>query len=182
MKILLHICCGPCASGVVPWFKAQGLDFVGFYYNPNIQPFSEYEKRRVNLEEVAKILDFDVIYSIDWEVEKWIHNFSSEQRCYNCIFLRLEKTAKLAKEIGFDAFSTTLSISPYQSLDVIRNCFERISNKYKIDYVFNNFRSLYQDSIKFSKSNGIYRQNYCGCIISEYNMLLRKRAKGDRIE
>ncbi|AEE14285.1 protein of unknown function DUF208 [Thermodesulfobium narugense DSM 14796] len=181
MKVLLHTCCGPCASGVIPWFRAQGLDFVSYYYNPNIHPFSEYEKRRLNLEEVARILNFEVLYSIDWEVERWINNFSSEERCSNCIFIRLERTAKLAKDLGFDAFSTTLSISPYQSLEIIKNCFEEISNKYKIDHVFKNFRSLYQDSIKFSKENGIYRQHYCGCIISEYNMLMKKRARGDKI-
>lgn len=177
MKVLLHICCGPCASGVVPWFKAQGIDFVGFYFNPNIHPFSEYEKRRENLEEVSRLLDFEVAYSVDWGAENWINNFSTDQRCKNCIFLRLERTAKIAKDLGFDAFSTTLSISPYQSFEVIRDCFENISNKYKIDYIFNNFRSLYQNSIRFSKENNIYRQHYCGCIMSEYEMITRKRSR-----
>lgn len=168
--MLLHSCCGPCSSGVLETLQ-KSYDITVYYYNPNIYPLEEYQKRadaqRRYLEEIGVsciIEDYN-----PEEYENVIKGLEKEpeggKRCLKCFELRLEKTAKYAKEKGYDIFTTTLSISPHKDYIAINNIGNEISKKYDVKFLEANFKKNdgYLKSIQNSKKYGIYRQDYCGC-------------------
>ncbi|MBQ8451468.1 MAG: epoxyqueuosine reductase QueH [Clostridia bacterium] len=177
-RILLHSCCAPCSTAVLERLIRDKFQITILYYNPNIYPEAEYIKRKN--EEIRYIsilmkknpgLTIDMI-DTDYESEKFyeaVKGLENEPeggaRCPVCYKLRLEKTAKIAKEKGFDIFGTTLTVSPYKDADKINAIGLALSKKYEIDYLVSNFKKQngYQRSIELSKENQIYRQCYCGC-------------------
>ena len=172
-KLLLHCCCAPCTSGVL--WQLEDYDTTCFYYNPNISPVSEYNFRAEELKRYLGIMNKDLIIA-DYDnenYEKIIKGLEQEkeggERCYNCFELRLRETAKLAKEKGFDLFTTTLSVSPYKNADVLNEIGERVGKEIGIEYLKANFKKNngYLRSIENSKKYNLYRQNYCGCIYSK---------------
>lgn len=178
-KLLLHSCCGPCSTVCIERTKDE-YDVVVFYYNPNIEPFEEYERRKEEQIKVCehfgvKYLDFD--YDNDgWH--KFVEGLEKEReggaRCEKCFIYRLDRTAKYAKENGFDIFGTTLSVSPHKNTNLINAVGEKISKEEKIEFLAESFKKKdgYLRSINLSKEFGLYRQNYCGCLF----------AKGDQSE
>ena len=170
-KILIHACCGPCSSEVIDFLK-DIFDITIYYYNPNIYPESEYEKRY----DQFKLLpyNFDLIKG-EYEEDKYYNAIKGledlgefSKRCYKCFCFRLEECAKKAKVLGFDYFTTTLSISPYKNSIWINEIGYEISKKYDIDYLYSDFKKQegYKKSIELSKKYKLYRQEYCGCIYS----------------
>lgn len=180
-KILVHACCGPCSTAVLEKLNDY-FDVTIYYYNPNIYPESEYELRYDQFKNIPILKN---IIKGDYKEEEYynaINNIKDydklregDIRCFSCYEFRLENTAKLAKEKGFDYFTTTLSISPYKNSDWINELGDRLSNKYNIKFLYSNFKKEegYKESIKLSKDFGLYRQEYCGCIFSlnEKNLL-----------
>ena len=170
-KILIHACCGPCSSEVIDFLK-DIFDITIYYYNPNIYPESEYEKRYDQFQLLP--YDFDIIkgeYEDDkyYEAIKGLEDLGEfSQRCYKCFYFRMEESAKKAKALGFDYFTTTLSISPYKNSKWINEIGYEIAKKYNIDYLYSDFKKQegYKKSIKLSTEYGMYRQEYCGCIYS----------------
>ncbi len=176
-KILLHSCCAPCSTAVIERLKAD-YDITIFYYNPNIYPEEEYLKRKneeikyiKHLNETDKDLFIDML-DCDYESEKFydaVKGLENEReggaRCAVCFKLRLEETAKKAKEKGYDLFGTTLTVSPHKNSEIINKIGLSLSEKHKIEYLESNFKKQngYKRSVELSKENGIYRQNYCGC-------------------
>ena len=170
-KILIHACCGPCSSEVIDFLK-DIFDITIYYYNPNIYPELEYDKRY----DQFKLLpyDFDIIkgkYEDDkyYEAIKGYEDLGEfSKRCYKCFYFRLEECAKKAKVLNFDYFTTTLSISPYKNSIWINEIGYEISKKYGIDYLYSDFKKQegYKKSIELSKKYKLYRQEYCGCIYS----------------
>ena len=176
-SILLHSCCGPCSTEVIsrltPYFNVTIL-----YYNPNIEPKSEYEKRKQ--EQIRFINEFKPINKLDYmdcdydnesflEMAKGLETEpEGGTRCHRCYELRLNKTAQLAKENGYDYFGTTLTVSPYKNSEVINQIGENIANKLDIKYLYSDFKKEdgYKKSIEYSKQYKLYRQNYCGCHFS----------------
>ena len=172
-KLLLHSCCAPCSTEVIERLKDY-FDITIIYYNPNIEPYLEYEKRK---KEQIKIIDMYNLKYIDCDYDNnKFHEMSKGLelepekgiRCHKCYRLRMEYTAKKAKENNFDYFSTTLTVSPYKLSKIINEIGLYLSNKYNIKYLVSDFKKQngYKRSIELSNKYGLYRQNYCGCIYS----------------
>lgn len=170
-KMLLHSCCGPCSTVVIERLK-ENFDVTVFYYNPNIEPKEEYEKRKAEQKKVCDhfgvpFLDFD--YDNDgWH--KFVEGLENEKeggaRCEKCFIYRLSRTAKFAKENNFDIFASTLSVSPHKNTNIINSVGEKLSEQFNIEFLPESFKKKdgYLRSINLSKELGLYRQNYCGCL------------------
>lgn len=175
-KLLLHSCCAPCSSAVLERVK-EYFDVCVIYYNPNIFPQEEYEKRK---SEQIKLLNALNVNFLDCDYNhndflSQVQGLENEpecgKRCNKCFLIRLDYVAQLAKEQGFDFFGTTLTISPHKNEQIINQIGENLQNKYSINYLFADFKKKngYLNSIKLSKQYNLYRQNYCGCEFSEKN-------------
>ncbi len=172
-KLLLHSCCGPCSTHVINCLK-DDYDLTIFYFNPAIFPQEEYQKRLLEQKRYAKIVNVKVIDGT-WDEEEYLrlvkgHELDKEggERCAICFEQRLKKTAQVAKQMGFDLFATTLTVSPHKNSLVINSIGERIAKEEGIPFLNENFKKKdgYLDSIRLSKQYGLYRQNYCGCRFS----------------
>lgn len=170
MKLLLHICCAPCL--IYPLERLREKDFVvnGLFYNPNIYPLSEYEKRKQAVEDFGRIDSTVIIYS-EYNPKEFFEavNFKNDkpQRCSICWLLRLKKTAQVAKEKDFNSFSTTLLVSPYQDQTLLKNLGNDVAREIGIDFYYEDFRPGFKKAHNEAKVKGIYCQKYCGCIYSE---------------
>lgn len=173
-KLLLHSCCGPCSSHVIT-FLSQYFKIDVLYYNPNIYPEEEYIKRKKEqirlIDELKKTLEVDII-DCDYEKEKYyecIKGLEKEpeggKRCLKCFRLRLEKTAKIAKNNKYDYFTTTLSVSPYKNSRILNEIGLELEDTYNIKWLPSDFKKEegYKKSIELSKKYNLYRQHYCGC-------------------
>lgn len=169
MKLLMHICCAPCAVAIVDKFKMDSnISFEGFFYNPNIHPLEEYEKRKLSVIQLSDEYNFNVNYHDDYKLEYWKNNLGKDKllRCNTCYSLRLDATAKFAKENSFGAFTTSLLISPYQDHELIKSMGQAIADKYKIEFYYEDFRELYRKGRELSRGKHYYMQKYCGCFYS----------------
>lgn len=176
--ILLHSCCAPCGSHVITCL-APFFNITILYYNPNIYPKEEYLKRKEEQIKLIKEIDIPTkIDFIDCDYDNEIYESSIKgyedckergARCNICFELRLDKTAKTAKEHNFDYFCSTLTVSPYKSSNLINQIGEKLSKKYDIKWLYSDFKKEngYKDSIELSKKYNLYRQDYCGCIYSK---------------
>lgn len=180
MNILLHICCAPCSIFPIEEIRKDGHKTAGFFYNPNIHPYSEYLRRRDALEKYAIEKALSVLIS-DYDVEKYfeyiIYNTAFDKRCPICWWLRMERTALFAKENGFDAFTTTLLGSPYQDHDTLKKICEDVAEKIGIKFYYKDFRPGFKEAYSLAKSKGMYCQNYCGCLFSEMERMEKKAKK-----
>ncbi len=172
MRILLHICCGPCSLYPVKVLREQGHDISGYFYNPNIHPFREFERRAEALEQVSENLNLPVIwdesgYGLDIYMAKIGTELRPDKRCPVCYRIRLEKTAQTAARMGVPAVSTTLLYSRYQRHDLMKKMASDIAARYDLEFFYEDFRQGWVEGIEMSRSMGIYRQPYCGCIFSE---------------
>ena len=169
MKILLHICCAPCAIYPVQELRTGGMSVTGFFYNHNIHPYQEYRRRLETVRKYAELVELEVIYRDEYRLEEFLANVAAnpDQRCLYCYASRLEAAAAEAVRLGFDAFTTSLLYSRYQKHDVIRDMGERIGQKYGVTFHYADFRKGWQEGIAVSKKMELYRQQYCGCIYSE---------------
>lgn len=177
-SLLLHSCCAPCSSYVITYLTNY-FNITVLYYNPNIYPIEEYEKRKKEQIKLIKELNTNNQISFlncdyDNEIyEQTIKGLEQEpergKRCVKCYKLRLEKTAITAKENNFDYFTTTLSISPYKNSNLINEIGNNLEKKYKVKWLYSDFKKKdgYKKSIELSKKYNLYRQNYCGCIYSK---------------
>ncbi|MDD2207797.1 MAG: epoxyqueuosine reductase QueH [Bacilli bacterium] len=170
-RLLLHSCCAPCSSSVIEKLKGE-FSLAILFYNPNIEPYAEYTKRK---EEQIKLLKkFNIDYlEIDYlneEFKNKVIGFEKEKeggkRCHLCYELRLEKAAELAKKYNFNFFTTTLTVSPYKNSKIINEIGKNLEEKYQVKYLISDFKKEdgYKKSIELSKKYNLYRQNYCGCL------------------
>lgn len=174
--LLLQSCCAPCSSSVIERLNPY-FDITVLYYNPNIEPLEEYEKRKTEQLKLLKILGIKSI-DADWDNDNWhkvvegLENTPERgPRCYKCYTKRLEYTAKKAKENNFEYFGTTLTLSPYKVSDWINEIGLNLEKEYNVKFLISDFKKQngYKRSIELSKIYGLYRQNYCGCIYSKQN-------------
>lgn len=168
-KLLLHTCCGPCFFGVWEDLKNQNFEVTNFFYNPNIYPDVEYQKRFENFKKAitGKTNSFIQEIYVPQEYKKAILGFKEKPgRCLRCYFLRLSKTAEVAKQNNFDFFSTTLLVSPYQNREAIIRIGQNLSRKLKIGFLDFDWRTFFRTGQKLAKEKNLYRQKYCGCYYS----------------
>ncbi|MGI5921479.1 MAG: epoxyqueuosine reductase QueH [Syntrophomonadaceae bacterium] len=168
-KVLLHICCGPCATFPVPTLREQGHNLMGYFYNPNIHPYTEYLKRKEALEQYAEKVDLKVIYDEKYNPVDYFQNiaYRESHRCMICYQMRLEQAAHIAKKGKFDYYTTTLLVSKMQKHNTIKDIGEAIGKKYGVPFLYQDFREGFKQTGVISREMGIYRQQYCGCLYSE---------------
>ncbi len=168
MKILLHICCAPCSIKCIENLRKDN-DIVGYWYNPNIHPYIEHKNRIDTLEKYLNDINIKLIKNDVYDLKKFVNFLYPDftNRCYKCYKIRLEEVAKYAKENGFDSFSTTLLISPYQKHDTIKEIGYELEKKYNIKFLYQNFRPYFKEGQEMAKKLNLYMQKYCGCIFSE---------------
>lgn len=172
--LLLHSCCGPCSTAVITRL-INYFDITIYYYNPNIEPFNEYLKRK---EEQLKVIRELGVKYINCDYENDIYRKAvkgledlpeGSKRCFLCFKLRLLKTALKAKEENFEYFGTTLTVSPHKNSEVINLIGKDLEENIKVKYLYSDFKKKegYKISIELSKKFNLYRQNYCGCLFSK---------------
>lgn len=167
MKLLLHMCCGPCSTYPVQELKKEGFEIQGLFYNPNIHPIEEHTRRKENVEKFSALTDIPVEYSDDFRQQEWeALEDKGTSRCTGCYSLRMEEAARYAAENGFEAFTTTLLVSPYQKHDMIKELGEFYAEKYGVAFTYRDFRPGFRQGQQMAKEMGLYRQKYCGCILS----------------
>lgn len=186
-RLLLHACCAPCSSYVLPYL-AEYFSITILFYNPNITEQAEYEKRKAELLRLIGELDVKNPISVleaPWDPDRFFALSrgledcpEGGERCFACYRLRLEKTAQLARENGFDWFTTTLSISPLKNAVKINEIGEELAAQYGVRHLPSDFKKKggYQQSIVLSKQHHLYRQNYCGCIFSQREAAQKQRS------
>lgn len=183
MSVLLHACCGPCACFPLKYLKEHGYDdIVGYFYNPNIHPYKEFKRRLDTFIEFAEKTQLDIEIDAGYELEQFIKKQLEcpEGRCVVCYETRLHKAAYFAKQQGFEYFTTTLLVSPYQKHDLIRQIGEKIADQVGVKFLYIDFRQGYHEGVKISKDLELYRQPYCGCIFSERDRYYKpKKVKSD---
>lgn len=169
MKILLHICCGPCAIQPVADLRTEEHAVMGFFYPHNIHPYTECRRRREALESYAESAGLKVIWGEGYEVENFLRNtaFREADRCAYCYHDRLRSAALMARRGRFDGYTTTLLYSKFQQHDLIRSIGESVEKETGVPFLYRDFRGGWKAGIEASKRLGLYRQQYCGCIYSE---------------
>lgn len=171
MRLALHACCGPCLLEPYDALAAEAEKAVVVYFNPNIHPAEEYERRRDTLVAYAASAGIDVV-ELPYDPADWLevaapHARDREARCRACYRLRLGEVARWAAENGYDALSTTLTVSPYQDAEAIAEEGQRAAAAAGVAYVRRDFRDRYPEATRRSRELEMYRQNYCGCLLSE---------------
>ena len=179
IKILLHICCGPCTIYPLRILRELNHDVTGYYFNPNIHPYLEYRRRAETLAAYAGEKGLPVIWAEGYGMEVFFRLIAGreDERCRICYTLRLQEAVRTAKEGGFAAFTTTLLYSKFQKHDLIREVGERLGRESNIPFIYVDFREGWKESMRISKESGMYRQPYCGCVYSEKERFYL-RAKG----
>lgn len=170
MNILLHVCCGPCAAFPVKSLAEAGHRVTGFFYNPNIQPYAEFSRRLDAVKKLAHQVGVKMIYHDEYDLRGFLRLvlFREDDRCRFCYHVRLLRTALVAKKGSFDAFTTTLLISPHQKHELIKSIGEQVARDVGVPFFYQDFREGYRKGYELSKQEDLYRQSYCGCIFSEY--------------
>ena len=177
MKTLLHICCAPCANQPIEVLRGDGMDVTGFWYNPNIHPFTEYRSRRNCVREHAQAVELPLIERDDYGLRPFVREVAADiaGRCVKCYGMRLFETARQAKEGGFDSFTSSLFISPYQNHELMREVAEQAAFRYGVEFLYRDFRPYFHAGQDFARDHGYYMQKYCGCVFSEQERYLKPK-------
>ena len=176
-KTLLHTCCAPCSVACIQLLRAEGIEPVSYWYNPNIHPFTEYRARRNCLREYAQTIDLPLIERDDYGLRPFVRAVADdiEHRCVKCYEMRLFEAARQAKEGGFDSFTSSLFISPYQNHELMRETAERAAKEYGVQFLYRDFRPYFKEGQAFAREHGFYMQKYCGCVFSEEERYIKAK-------
>ena len=178
MKVLLHTCCAPCSVYCIQDLEKDNIDFDLYWYNPNIHPYIEYQMRKKTLEEYSKLINHKVIFEDEYGLKEFCKNVinSLGTRCTDyCYRVRLEQTAKYAKENNYTAITTTLLVSPYQQTDKIIEIGKEIAKKYNLEFLVRDFKKGFRQGQAEARALGLYMQKYCGCVFSEEDRYLKSK-------
>lgn len=185
MNLLLHMCCGPCSCYPVKKLRQEGIEPVGYFFNPNIHPYKEWDMRLKTAREFAAKVDMKMYDDDNYRLRDFLRRALAAEavengRCRMCYTWRLEETARFAAEQGFDAFTSTLFYSIYQQHELMKETAEYFAKLYGVEFYYEDFRLGWQEGIDISQELELYRQPYCGCIFSEeerYSRAIRKTRK-----
>lgn len=178
MNVLLHICCGPCA--IFPLLSLRQDETVsavtGHFFNPNIHPYKEFRRRLDTLRDFAAQEKLELLVDERYLLEEFLQGALARgpQRCSFCYEMRLQETARRAKTGGFDAFSTTLLVSPYQNQELIVAAAEQVAVREGVPFLYRDFRAGWHEGVRISREREMYRQPYCGCVLSERDRYQKK--------
>ena len=168
-SVLMHTCCAPCSLSCIDPLRAEGIEPVAFWYNPNIHPWKEYEARRDCLLSYAPTIEMQVIVDEDYGLRTFVEHVASDidHRCSYCNQHRLEETARNAAEHGYESFTSTLLASLYQDHDGIKAAAEKYARQYGVEFLYRDFRPNFRAGNQRARELGFYMQKYCGCVFSE---------------
>jgi len=169
-KVLIHVCCAHCAAYTADYWRQQSYDTAGFWYNPNIHPYTEHQQRLESMKLLAQEINLPLIIADGYDMIEFFRRVVGHEteRCRDCFYLRLSKTAATAREKGFDTFTTTLLISPHQQHELIQEIGNRVAAEQGVSFLYADLRKRYSDSRHITKPMDLYRQQYCGCVYSEW--------------
>ena len=176
MKTLLHICCAPCANQCIDVLRSEGAELTGFWYNPNIHPFTEYRARRNCVREYAASVALPLLERDEYALRPFVRAVADNiaGRCVKCYEFRLFAAAQAAKDGGFDSFTSSLFISPYQNHELMRAVAERAAEEVGIPFLYRDFRPYFRAGQERARELGMYIQKYCGCVFSEEERYLKE--------
>ncbi len=170
MKVLVHVCCGPCA--IVPFreLTSEGHTLSAALVNPNIHPYLEFCRRRDAARDVAEAHGIAVVHEDQYGLREFLRAVvgHEHERCPICYQMRLDRVAQLAREGDFDAFTTSMLVSTQQDHDGIRRAGEEAGIRHGIEFLYRDYRPKVMEGVSISKEMGTYRQQYCGCVYSEW--------------
>ena len=164
MKLLMHTCCAPCSVYCIDSLRNEGIEPTVYWYNPNIHPYTEYKARRDCLKDYTASINVNAIFEEDYGLKNFCKNVigNLETRCTDyCYLVRLEQTAKYAKEHGYDTITTTLLVSPYQKHDELKKIAEQVAKKYGLNFLYRDFRVGFREGQAKARKIGLYMQKYC---------------------
>jgi predicted adenine nucleotide alpha hydrolase (AANH) superfamily ATPase len=182
--LLLHTCCGPCSTVAVPAWRERGVEPVGWFENPSIQPAAELQRRRESMRRYSRAAGLQLVEpegreeGPDWRA--WREGLTAaapDERCAVCLGLRLDAAGAAARDLGFPRFSTTLSVSPYQRHDLIVAAGEAAADAHGVDFVYLDVRDRFRDSYGECRRLELYSQPYCGCAASKWEAWHERRAR-----
>ena len=184
MTPLLHICCAPCSITCIDQMREDGLSPTGFWCNPNIHPYTEYRARRNCRREYASSIGLELVEIDAYGLRPFVQAVANniENRCCYCYAVRLNETARYAAGHGFDAFCTTLTVSPYQNTPLIFETGEKLAGQYGVKFAPYDFSPHYREGQTEARELGLYMQKYCGCVFSEEDRYCKKKKKQDHQE
>ena len=177
MKTLLHICCAPCANQCIEVLREDRVEVTGFWYKPNIHPITEYRARRNCLREYAEAIHLPLLERDDYGLRPFVREVAADldHRCVKCYEMRLLETARQAVEGGFDSFTSSLFISPYQNHELMKEVAERAAAEYGVAFLYRDFRPYFAAGQETARQLEMYIQKYCGCIFSEQERYLKPK-------
>lgn len=178
MKTLLHICCAPCSITCIDTLRSEGIEPVGLWYNPNIHPVTEYRARRDTLIQYAKDIGMELNVMDNYGLREFVRAIypALEDRCGVCYDMRLSAAARYAAENGFESFSTTLLISPYQNHELLIETAEKAAREFGVRFLYRDFRPRFREGQAKARELGLYMQKYCGCVFSEEERYIKKKS------
>ncbi len=180
MKLLMHTCCAPCSVYCIDFLRNEEIEPELYWFNPNIHPYIEYKTRRDTLIEYSKMINVKLIINENYGLREFCKEVVEDldNRCVNyCYRVRLEATVKYAKENGYDAFTSTLFISPYQKHEELKKICEEMSEKYGVEFLYRDFRPGFREGQAKARELGLYMQKYCGCVFSEEDRYAKQIVK-----
>jgi len=169
MKLLLHICCAPCSVACVKSLRSEGIEPTGYWYNPNIHPYTEYRTRRDTLTEYAKTINLALVMEDEYGLRPFTRAVAENiaDRCPVCYAARMRQTARYAAENGYTHFTSTLFISPYQRHSLLRAAAEQAAQEFGVAFLYRDFRPVFRQGQEEARALNLYMQKYCGCVFSE---------------
>ncbi|MBI3037800.1 epoxyqueuosine reductase QueH [bacterium] len=180
MTLLLHACCAPCLGGAYPAFSQDHHDILAFWENPNIHPFLEYKARLESFQAFVQTKNISAVYgNSEYGLDKFLLTLNGDfgsSRCAVCFEIRLKSAAQKALELACEAFSSTLLISPYQNHELILSTAARVSKNLEIPFFYKDVRGMFKDTFALARENYLYRQKYCGCVFSERDRFIQRKA------
>ena len=173
-KVLVHICCAPCFLYPFELLSKEGYQVHGLFYNPNIHPYTEYQKRLQAVREMEEKEGIKIIYRDDYNLDAFLRGvaFREENRCLFCYHMRIKETAIVARHGKYAYFTSTLLYSKHQDHEAICRIASSLAKGYEVRFLNRDFREGWKAGIEKSKELGLYRQQYCGCIYSERDRYL----------
>ncbi len=169
MRTLIHICCAPCSIACIDTLRAEGQELTGFWFNPNIHPVTEYRARLDALKGYAEKVGLPLLGRDAYGLKNFVRAVSGDldDRCGVCYEMRLDAAAAFAAQNGFEAFTTTLLISPYQNHDLLIETGKRAARAHNVEFLERDFRPRFREGQRRARELELYMQKYCGCVFSE---------------